>query len=718
MNNNSRSYRMKQASSLSTDTSFQSISTPINTNSWGQLTFKDTNVFEEERIAYEEAEKVDFASLDSNNSRTITTTKSSGSEIFFINTGIRPYEQFSSSFCAAHVCCFLYTYIMAVGVNRNLNELSWWQYANSPDAPPLAKYIIKVLEEARINVKNEGINYSETFATNYNETHDLNFMIVNISSKRGLKYMEESIFNHNFTMWSAYYIPRGYDPIDNINVFNAEKPYIRNGTHIPNALVAMRNLGCVSVPASNNFNMSPYVFDSLFEIDGTRRNSDEFFIKITNDAFDSNVIFPNFPNTDPISINNVENTNAYCNSIIKNISKHARSTWEYQENNNFKIIAIKNNAATFIRTLRAGYPIAFDMSIINYKLGGEQIPFIQENGLNYVMRYTNINQKRSDINLECHAVVAVGFYLIGGELKYVRVRNSWGIKWGDNGHFWMPMSYIEDRMPDGKSYCTSFYTIALKTDIFPEIRKLEFKVPEIKIELLDGEITTKINLIDLMTYANISIENINLNDLQYKIDSIPNKTFNVNYYKDSNNSFLSIRSSPGACKLTIYLKNTIYIDTSVNLFWNLKVPEVFFTLINSVPPIPMSTNTRLILSPDRKGVLPLTYSFNLSPPSLSNSNTKSYFYLYRSIIRNSSKFKFSIIKNNSNTATFFNNIITIISNKPGDCTLLTECEDDSSNITLTTLISWTDIEWGSTRYTYTSNLYLTIKETIVKINSK
>lgn len=716
---NSRSYRMKQASSLSTDKSFQSISTPINTNSWGQLTFKDTNVFEEERKAYEEAEKVDFESLDSNNSRTITTTKSSGSEIFFINTGIRPYEQFSSSFCAAHACCFLYTYIMAVGVNRNLNEMSWWQYANSPDAPPLAKYIIKVLEEARMNVKNEGINYSETFATNYNETHDLNIVIFNLSNGRGLKYMEESIFNHNFTMWSAYYIPRGYDPIDNINVFDAEKPYIRNGTFIPNVLVAMKNLGCVSVPASNNYNRSPYVFDSLFEIDGTRRNSDEFFIKITNDAFDSKVIFPNFPNTNPISINNVENTNSYCNSIIKNISKHARSTWEYQENNNFKLITIKNNAATFLRTLRSGYPIVFDMLIINYKLDGERIPFIQENGLNYVMRYTNINQKRSDIDLECHAVVAVGFYLIGGQLKYVRVRNSWGVKWGDNGHFWMPMSYIEDRMPDGKSYCTSFYTIALKTDIFPEIRKLEFKVPEIKIDLLDSQIT-KINLIDIMTNANISIESINLNDLRYKIEPIPNKPFNVDYYKDSNNnSFLFIRPSPGGCKLTIfYLKNNIYIDTSVNLFWNLNIPEVFFTLINSVPPIPMSTDTRLILSPKIKGVIPYYYSFNLLPPSLSNSVEKSYFYLYRSIIRNSSKFTFDIINNPSKQATLSNNIITIYNQKPGFCTLITECEDDSSKITLTTRISWDIIPWGSTSWSFTPNLYVTIKETIVKINSK
>lgn len=563
---------MKQTSSLLTDTSFQSISTRINTNSWGQLTFKDINIFDEERIAYEEAEKVDFESLDSNNSRTITTTNFSEKEVFFINTGIRPYEQFSSSFCAAHVCCFLYTYIMAVGVNRNLNEMSWWQYANSPDAPPLAKYIIKVLEEARINVKNEGINYSETFATNYNETHDLNSVLRDVNFGLYSKYMDESIFNHNFTMWSAYYIPRGYDPIDNINVFdNKATPGIRNGTLIPNVLVAMKNLGCVS--ASKNFVRSPYVFDSLFEIDGTRRNSDEFFIKITNDAFDSKVIFPNYPSPLP-TLDDVEKTNVYCNSIIKNISKHARSTWEYQENNNFKIITIKNNAATFLRTLRAGYPIVFDMLIINYKLGGEQIAFIQENGLNYVMRYTNINQKRSDINLECHAVVAVGFYLIGGELKYVRIRNSWGVKWGDNGHFWMPMSYIEDRFtgPDEKlkSYCTSFYTIALKTDLFPEIRKLEFKVAEIKIELYDGDLKI-INLKEYTSDPNIMyIENINMNDLEYNIEPIPNKAFNLD--KDSNILFIFIRPSPGGCKLTVsYRSNFSYINTSVNIFWNFKV---------------------------------------------------------------------------------------------------------------------------------------------------
>jgi hypothetical protein len=130
-----------------------------------------------------------------------------------------------------------------------------------------------------------------------------------------------------------------------------------------------------------------------------------------------------------------------------------------------------------------------------------------------------------------------------------------------------------DDVYPGMEYCTALYTIALKTDFFPEIRKLEFKVAEIKIELNDGDLK-KINLKEYTSDPNIMyIENINMNDLEYKIEPIPNKAFNLDYYKYSNNnSFLSIRPSPGGCKLTVsYRSNFSYINTSVNIFWNFKV---------------------------------------------------------------------------------------------------------------------------------------------------
>jgi C1A family cysteine protease len=40
-----------------------------------------------------------------------------------------------------------------------------------------------------------------------------------------------------------------------------------------------------------------------------------------------------------------------------------------------------------------------------------------------------------------HAVVAIGYKHIRGQL-YFECRNSWGPDWGDDGHFWLPASYV------------------------------------------------------------------------------------------------------------------------------------------------------------------------------------------------------------------------------------------------------------------------------------
>ncbi len=42
-----------------------------------------------------------------------------------------------------------------------------------------------------------------------------------------------------------------------------------------------------------------------------------------------------------------------------------------------------------------------------------------------------------------HAVVAVGLGQAAGGAQYVRVRNSWGTQWGDQGHAWLPIEYID-----------------------------------------------------------------------------------------------------------------------------------------------------------------------------------------------------------------------------------------------------------------------------------
>jgi C1A family cysteine protease len=40
-----------------------------------------------------------------------------------------------------------------------------------------------------------------------------------------------------------------------------------------------------------------------------------------------------------------------------------------------------------------------------------------------------------------HAVDVIGYKQINGQ-DYYEIRNSWGKKWGDHGHFWMPAAYI------------------------------------------------------------------------------------------------------------------------------------------------------------------------------------------------------------------------------------------------------------------------------------
>jgi hypothetical protein len=235
--------------------------------------------------------------------------------------------------------------------------------------------------------------------------------------------------------------------------------------------------------------------------------------------------------------------------------------------------------------------------------------------------------------------------------------------------------------------------------------KTEFKVPEIKIELLDDKINI-ISLQDYMSDKNIIENIIDINDLQYKVEKIPNKEFNV-VLDSNNNSLLYIQPSPGGCKLTVY---NYFFNVSVNLFWKIKIPEVFFTLATSDPPTPISTTSipRLTLSPKSK-VPPLNkiYKLDLLPPLLSNSGERSLFYVYRSIIRKSSKITFTITSNASNQAYMDNNIFTINTTnnqKAGGCRLLTEYEDNSSKITFYTSLSW-DYDIFNPR-----NLYITIRD--------
>ncbi len=48
-------------------------------------------------------------------------------------------------------------------------------------------------------------------------------------------------------------------------------------------------------------------------------------------------------------------------------------------------------------------------------------------------------------NFGQHAMVAMGHRSIG-KSPAILVRNSWGVAWGDQGHAWLPDTYLNDRL--------------------------------------------------------------------------------------------------------------------------------------------------------------------------------------------------------------------------------------------------------------------------------
>ena len=194
---------------------------------------------------------------------------------------------------------------------------------------------------------------------------------------------------------------------------------------------------------------------------------------------------------------------------------------------------------------------------------------------------------------------------IEGEESELVNRNT--IKFLKSGTFTFTLffrhEYFEDTEnifgnPTGPTtYGQKNFSLKFKATVAP--LSLKFKVPTISIEMLkDGNIK-KIDLSELLI-DNINIENININNLKYKLEPIHNTQFNVTDFTSDNRTFIAISSSfgEGGCKLTVsYIDNTdkYSISTSVNLFWKFKVPEVFFTLATSNPPISISSPSQVEL---------------------------------------------------------------------------------------------------------------------------
>lgn len=48
----------------------------------------------------------------------------------------------------------------------------------------------------------------------------------------------------------------------------------------------------------------------------------------------------------------------------------------------------------------------------------------------------------TDIQHGLHGVVALGYGMDGASVPCVKIRNSWGVGWGDNGYAWLHESYL------------------------------------------------------------------------------------------------------------------------------------------------------------------------------------------------------------------------------------------------------------------------------------
>jgi C1A family cysteine protease len=95
-----------------------------------------------------------------------------------------------------------------------------------------------------------------------------------------------------------------------------------------------------------------------------------------------------------------------------------------------KPLKVKQNMDDIRACLAAGYPIMFGFVVYDSFESEE----VGKTGLLSMPR-------DGEQLLGGHAVVAVGY---DDTTKLIKVRNSWGPKWGWKGHFKMPYSYVQD----------------------------------------------------------------------------------------------------------------------------------------------------------------------------------------------------------------------------------------------------------------------------------
>jgi C1A family cysteine protease len=99
--------------------------------------------------------------------------------------------------------------------------------------------------------------------------------------------------------------------------------------------------------------------------------------------------------------------------------------------NKIRIYARLNDLSDMLMCLAAGYPFVFGFTVFSTFESDE----IAKSGILDM-------PKAWESPVGGHAVCAVGYDI---ETRRVTVRNSWGIEWGQKGHFTMPFDYLTNR---------------------------------------------------------------------------------------------------------------------------------------------------------------------------------------------------------------------------------------------------------------------------------
>ena len=647
--------------SLPDNDTFSSVKTSINIEE-DEIIFLSEEIMEKEREIFKASLKVDFSNPVNNqlnlnpvnNQLNLNSRNANGiiTIVDDINPGIEIYEQDTSGTCAAQSICFLYIYTMAIGVNHSLNDISWWEFAKSSDAPPLANSIIDWLERllAKItlfepNVRK--IDYTKSFNDNLKKAIDSIFLLHNALHS----YTDTAIFSRTFMMWAGFYAKlwpeKDIDDYFPYRDGGSGPGYILNGLEkfgaiITDPVVVPRAksinprsfvyigkwtdiLGKAKTPDNFLENYGPYHFYSF--INGDVEHSRKLYRQITYQAFGNNVIHPTQKRTDYLNKPDLlddrdflikdevsQKISLNIEALEKALARNTKTTLgiQLQQGNGFKRFRIATNQETIITTLRAGYPITFGIDLFNYKLysssKGGRIPFDNDLEWNkYVMRFTDSSQKKKD-KVEGHQVVAIGCIKSPDGKLYLKIRNSWGSDWGENGHFYIPITYAtQNDSIKGVVNISNPTVITLLDDPFPLIPKVWFKdynntprPTQITITSDDSAnkneniVTTTptythFEKINLMNY--LYIENIDISKLTIKIDSIPSLRNNATLsgsYLIIDRCDNSVVDNAGGCIITVNYKfskteSVIFKwDTVYTLYFCYRYPDNNFEPITNV----------------------------------------------------------------------------------------------------------------------------------------